>query len=33
MKNMKSKIVCDESSYQLEKLENYLKIKRNGDGV
>lgn len=30
---MKCKTVCDEYSNQLEKMENYLKIKRNGDGV
>lgn len=33
MKNMKCKTVCGEYSYQLEKLENYLKIKGNGESV
>lgn len=30
---MKCKTVYDEYSYQLEKLENYLKIKENGEDV
>lgn len=29
-KNMKCKIEYEEYSYQLEQLENYLKIKWNG---
>lgn len=30
---MKRKTVSDEYSYQLKKLENYLKTKGNEDGI